>query len=57
MNQWVQSSVADFSAGTQSNTVVTNAGAGQVQLAQEGQEALAHRAPSGSATSTQTQAS
>jgi hypothetical protein len=33
-NQWVQSTVADFSAGTQSNTVVTNAGGGQVQLAQ-----------------------
>jgi hypothetical protein len=31
--QWVQTSVADFSAGTQSGTVVTNTSGGEVQLA------------------------
>jgi hypothetical protein len=33
-NEWVQTSVVDFTAGTQSNTAVTNEVGGQVQLAQ-----------------------
>ena len=33
VNQWKQTTVADFTGGTQSNTVVTNTSGGEVQLA------------------------